>query len=375
MKILLTGGVTGGHFYPLIAVVERIEDIVAERKFLPPTIYFAAPDPYDAALLSEHDIIFKRIAAGKIRRYFSLRNFFDVFKTGWGIVTSVFHIFFLYPDVIFSKGGYSSFPPLLAARLFGIPVVIHESDAVPGRANLWAGKFARRIAVSYKDAARFFPEGKVAVTGNPVRKNIKTPAREGGHEFLKLDRTVPTVFFMGGSQGAQAINDAVLGALPELIPHVQIIHQTGKANFDDVSKTSRVILEKNSLGDRYKAFPYLNDVALRMAAGAANLIVSRAGSTIFEIAEWGVPSIMIPLPLSVGRDQMENAYAYARAGGSIVIEQQNLTPHVLTAEILRVLGDKPLMEKMRLGAREFTHGDAARTIAEEIIQIALSHEE
>lgn len=365
---------TGGHFYPLIAVVERIEDIVAERKLLPPALYYAAPAPFDERLLFEHDIIFKRITAGKLRRYFSVHNFFDSFKTLWGVFLSILHIFFFYPDVIFSKGGYASFPVLLAARLFRIPVVIHESDAAPGRVNLWAGKFAQKVAVSYPDAARFFPPEKTAVTGNPIRKAILTPAREGAREYLNLEGGVPLILILGGSQGAQAINEALLGALPELLPNAQIIHQTGAANFEDVEKTSRVILEKSAFAHRYKIFPYFNDIALRMSAGAADLVVSRAGSAIFEIAAWGTPSIMIPLPLSVGRDQTENAYSYARAGGCIVIEQHNLTPHVLASEILRVLKDEALLAKMRAGAKTFARTDAARTIAQELLTIALSHE-
>ncbi|HEY6021488.1 MAG TPA: glycosyltransferase, partial [Candidatus Paceibacterota bacterium] len=140
MKILFTGGVTGGHFYPIIAVAEAVNDEVRERKLIEPQLYFAAPDPYDNEMLLANNITFVKTSAGKIRNYFSILNFFDYFKTAWGVFRSVIRIFFLYPDVVFGKGGYGSFPTLLAAKLFRIPVVIHESDAEPGRVNKWAGK-------------------------------------------------------------------------------------------------------------------------------------------------------------------------------------------------------------------------------------------
>src|SRR5579872_4174613 len=125
MKILFTGGGTGGHFYPIIAVAEAINDEVRDRKLLEPELFFASPTPFDNEMLIANNITFVRTAAGKIRNYVSILNFFDYFKTGWGVLTSVLRIFFLFPDVVFGKGGYASFPTLLAARLFGIPVIIH----------------------------------------------------------------------------------------------------------------------------------------------------------------------------------------------------------------------------------------------------------
>src|SRR6185503_13157636 len=139
MKILFTSGGSGGHFYPLIAVAEAVNDLVREKKLLEPTLYYAAPDPYDKELLLANNIQFVPTAAGKLRRYFSLLNVIDLFKTGWGILGSMLRTFFIYPDVVFGKGGYASFPMLLAARVFRIPVVIHESDSVPGAVNKWAG--------------------------------------------------------------------------------------------------------------------------------------------------------------------------------------------------------------------------------------------
>ena len=374
MKILFTGGGTGGHFYPIIAVAEAIEDLVRSQKLIDPQLYYAAPDPYDREMLAAHNITFVRINAGKVRRYFSLLNIVDLVKTGWGIVRSLMTIFFIYPDVVFSKGGYASFPTLLAARLFDIPVIIHESDAVPGRVSLWSGKFARRIAVSYPEAASFFPKEKVAYTGNPVRKSSRLPAKEGAFEFLKLHATLPVLLVLGGSQGAVALNEAILSALPQLVESYQIIHQTGTANIADVEGRARIILGNTEYADRYKPFAYLNDLALRMSAGVASLVISRAGSTIFEIALWGTPSIIIPLPGAAEDHQTKNAFSYARAGACSVIEQNNLTPTVLRSEIERILGNKELTHRMSEAAKKFGRSDAAELIASALVEVGLSHE-
>jgi UDP-N-acetylglucosamine--N-acetylmuramyl-(pentapeptide) pyrophosphoryl-undecaprenol N-acetylglucosamine transferase len=374
MKILFTGGVTGGHFYPIIAVAEAIHDKVREEKILEPKLYFAAPDPYDREMLLANNIVFLPTAAGKLRRYFSILNFFDYFKTAWGIVSSVLRIFFVYPDVVFGKGGYGSFPTLLAARLFRIPVVIHESDAEPGRVNAWAGKFATKIAISYPQAAEYFPKDRVAFTGNPVRKSMMLPAREGMHEFLKLEHDVPVIYVTGGSQGAEAVNEAILAALPELVEKYQIIHQTGELNIKEVTQRARVALGDSAHKDRYRPFAYLNDQALRMTAGVAELVISRAGSTIFEIALWGIPSIIIPIPEPISHDQSKNSFAYARSGAAVVIEQANLTPHLLASEITRILGNKQLHSTMSTAARGFARADAASLVATALLNIGLSHE-
>jgi UDP-N-acetylglucosamine--N-acetylmuramyl-(pentapeptide) pyrophosphoryl-undecaprenol N-acetylglucosamine transferase len=376
MKILFTGGGTGGHFYPIIAIAEAIEDISREQHLVEPSLYYAAPDPYDRNQLQAHVITFVPTAAGKMRAYFSIMNFIDLFKTGWGIIRSVLRTFFLYPDVVFGKGGYASFPMLLAAKLFKIPVVIHESDAVPGRVNLWAGKFAAFIAISYDETAKYFPKDRVALTGVPVRKSALRPAGEGANEFLKLDSEVPTILVLGGSQGAMALNDAILGALPALLPKYQIVHQAGAGNIAEMEGRTKIILQNAQFKARYKPFGYLNDLAMKMAAGAAAVVVSRAGSTIFEIAAWGKPSILVPLPPDVAADdhQTKNAYAFARAGACSVIEQENLLPSVLVAEIDRIIEHPEVAKKMSETALHFARPDAAKIIAQKLLDIGLSHE-
>lgn len=378
MKIVFTGGGTGGHFYPIIAVAEEIAAICRERKLVMPDLYYFAPSPYDPKLLYEHNIEFRKAPAGKLRKYASVLNVIDMFKTGAGIIRAIFLLFSVYPDIVFSKGGYAAFPTVFAARILRVPVIIHDSDSVPGRVNLWSGKFAKRIALAYPDAAEYFktinPEA-VALVGNPVRKSVERPAGEGAANFLELDGNTPTLLFIGGSQGAQHLNEVLIDALPDLLERFQVIHQTGAKNFKDTSGTARVALEKHAHKDWYKPFPYLNDLAMRMAAGLSLLVVSRAGSGgIFEIAAWGRPAILIPLGENISRDQTHNAFAFARAGGALVIEENNLTPHVLVSEINRLFDHPELLKKMAEKSKGFYNPKAARIIAEELIDLALEHE-
>ena len=170
------------------------------------------------------------------------------------------------------------------------------------------------------------------------------------------------------------MNEVVLDALPALVERYNVVHQTGSANLEEVSGISGVILKNSRFGDRYRSFGLLNTLALRMTAGISSLVVSRAGSgTIFEIASWGIPSILIPIPTEISHDQTENAFSYARAGAAAVLEQKNLTPHLLAAEIDRIMGDESLRASMAAAAKAFARPQAAQKIASIIVETALEH--
>lgn len=374
MKIIFTGGGTGGHFYPIIAIVQSIQKIAKEKKIITPQMYFFGPAPYNPGLLYDYGVEYKKTVAGKARRYFSLLNFTDMFKTVWGIFSALFDVFDIYPDVVFGKGGYGSFPTLVAARILRIPVFLHESDSAPGRVNKWAGKFAYRVALSYKEAASYFKAEKTAYTGQPVIKERLNPIEDGAAEFFGFDQSVPTIFITAGSQGAEAINNAILDILPELVRDFQVIHQTGPANIGVIKETAAAILLENPHKNRYRPFGYLNDLEMSMAAGIANLVISRGGSTIFEIASWTKPSIVIPIAYSNENHQVKNAFAYAKAGACSVIQEENLRPNILIAEVRRIIENKELSDRMREGAKSFWKPGAADQIARELLSIALSHE-
>ncbi len=378
MTIVFTGGGSGGHFYPIIAIAEAIADITREEHLVAPKLYYLAPDAFDQNALFENGIAYIRIPAGKMRRYASLANVTDFFVTLGGVVSAFMALYRLYPDVVMSKGGYGSVPTVLAARILRIPVVIHESDAKPGRANMLAATFATKIAISFESAAKHFPDkvqGRIARTGIPIRKALTRLEATDAEKYLKLEPGIPTILIIGGSQGATRINDVVISALPDLVAFANVIHQTGNANFLGVSGVAKVVLAKTGHAGRYHPVNYLSETSLQRAASIASIIVSRAGATsIAEIGLWKRPAIIIPIPEEISHDQKTNAYAYARTGAAIVIEEANLTPHLLISEIHRVIDDPELSKQMAQSAAGFTDPDAARILAHEVLRIGLAHE-
>ena len=376
MKIVFTGGGTGGHFYPIIAVVEKVNQIIDKEKIIGAKLYFFSNDPYDKEVLVENGLIYEEVNAGKMRTYFSIRNFFDLFKVAVGILRAIVKLYSIYPDVVFGKGGYSSFPTIFAAKILGIPVIIHESDSAPGRVNMWAGKFAKRVAVSFKEAGVFFQNDKVAWTGHPIRTEIeKKASHDKAFEYFKLESNLPVILILGGSQGAELINQTILDALPMLVDDYQIIHQTGIKNYKGVLGRASVVLADNKNRSHYLPQAYLNPLAMKNASGAANLVISRAGSTLFEIASWGVPSILVPFTNSNADHSKKNAFAYARAGACEVVEEENMTANILNSEIAKIMKDKIHYDRMAKNATAFYKPNAAQEIAEEIVRIAISHEE
>jgi len=327
--------------------------------------------------LYDNNIEYKKTSSGKIRRYFSLLNFIDFFKIITGVVSSTIDVFNIYPDVVFGKGGFGSFPTLMAARLLRIPVIIHESDTVPGRVNKWAGKFAHAVAVSYPETAKFFPhQDKVAYTGQPVQRELlQAEGKKEGSAFWEIEENIPTILVFGGSLGAEKINNIILDALPELLSHYQVIHQTGERNIEVVSETTSAILLNNPHKIRYKKKGFLTLLEQKMAAGAADLVVTRAGSALFEVASWGKAAIVIPITKSNDDHQVKNAFSYAASGAGEVIKEANLTPNVLSSEIKRILETPEVKSKMEQSAKAFFKPDADIAIAKEILQITLSHEE
>ncbi|MGM0482776.1 MAG: UDP-N-acetylglucosamine--N-acetylmuramyl-(pentapeptide) pyrophosphoryl-undecaprenol N-acetylglucosamine transferase, partial [Patescibacteria group bacterium] len=285
-------------------------------------------------------------------------------------------ILYIYPDVVFGKGGYSSFPTLLAARIFRIPVIIHESDSVPGRVNVWAGKFAQKVFISFPEAVKYFPEEKTIVSGRPIPEEIIDPKEaRGSKEFLHMhDENVPVILVLGGSQGSDAINSVLIESIDKLVDKYYIIHQTGKDHINAVKVTSDQILNDSEYARRYLPFDYFDLEGMKRVAYLADLVISRAGSTLFEIAAWGKPSILVPYTYAHGNHQYYNAFSYARTGACRVIEEPNFSPSLLIMEIDNILGDPETKEEMSRAAKAFHKPEAARRIAVFLSEIGISHE-
>lgn len=367
MKIVLTGA-GGGHFYPLIAVAERIRKESFVQKLEQPDLFFFSDKPYDEDALYSIGCKFIQTPAGKLLLYPSFETITGIFTTFRGCLIALVKLYTIYPDVVFAKGGYASFPTLFAARVLSIPVVVHESDTVPGRTTLWAGKFAARIALSYQEAAPLYPVGRTAFTGQPIRDAILPPY---GYirTYEKKDR--PTILVFGGSQGSQVINAAIIEALPILLNSYDIVHQTGKENSEEIKILSEKVISSHPFKDRYYCEGFI-DVALFYPK--VDLVITRAGSSMFEMAVWQLPMIVIPIPETISRDQKTNAYTMASHRIAIVLEENNLGQTVLSATISRILDQEEVYNSMIKEASFFdTSLSAASVIAREIIRIGLSH--
>jgi UDP-N-acetylglucosamine--N-acetylmuramyl-(pentapeptide) pyrophosphoryl-undecaprenol N-acetylglucosamine transferase len=372
MRIVLVGGGTGGHFYPLIAIAEAIRD--RDQALVKQTeLYYIGPEEYDRESLAQLNIKYTFCPAGKVRRYFSPLNFFDSFKTFVGIVIACKKLYWLYPDVVMSKGGYTSIPVVLAAWFLKIPIVIHESDATPGRANKIGSHFARYIGISFANTADYFDNKKTALIGIPIRKifNANNPRAK---EILNVSSDKQIVFVTGGSSGAERINNLILDSLDELLPNYTLIHQAGEKHVDNVIKSAGSLIIDRNLLDRYFVFGHMTGEQFAAAQHSADIIISRAGSgTIAEISIMGKPSILIPIPEDISHDQRSNAYAYAKQGGAIVIEEKNLSDSLLTAQITEILTDKNLYNQMAASAKTFTQPDSAYRLADTLLGIASEH--
>lgn len=363
MKILFTGGGTGGHIFPIIAIVRELRKISKEKLEF---FYIGPRDEFGEIFLSQEDIKPKWILAGKFRRYVNLKSIFenliDLLKIPIGIIQAFFYIFFLAPDLIFSKGGYGSIPAVISGWILRVPIFLHESDIFPGLANRFLSKFALEIFVSFPKTF-YFPQEKMILVGNPIRREILEGSKEEGIEFFKLTGKKPVILILGGSQGAQRINDRVLEILNDLLENFEIIHQTGQKNFKEVEAEAEAILKKE-LKPFYHPFPFLKEEQLKRAYAVANLIVARAGSgTIFEIAAWGKPSILIPLPEAAQEHQLKNAYSFAQNGAAIVLEEENFTARFFLEKLKFLFSNPEKLKEMGQKAEDFSKPFAAKIIA------------
>ena len=373
MRIVFTGGGTGGHFYPMLAVAAEVRRQATDARLVELDFFYFGSDRYRPDLIDAAGLKFRRIFAGKRRSYFSIQNIFDPFKTLIGIAQALWYMLSIVPDVVFSKGGFDSFPTLFAARLFRIPVVIHESDAVPGRVNRWAGRWADRVAVGFAEAAHHFPAERVAYTGIPLRAETLKEDREGARQYFGIFSDRPVLFITGASQGAKIINDTVVEILDQLLERFEVIHQVGAAHVEEMRYITAPILREKGEAFYHMAGSLEAD-QMSGAYALANIVVARASaSTMAEIAAWGKPAILIPLAIAAQQHQKKNAYIYATAGAGIFIDEENLTPAVLIHEIKRFIDEPERMRSMAEAAKKFARRDAAQAIAAEVLRLG-SHE-
>ena len=336
-------------------------------------MYLGPKDDFAAVLLSQEGVIVKTIFAGKVRRYFGILSFFQnlvdiLFKIPVGFFQSFFYLLFIFPDLIFSKGGYGSLPVVFAGWLFTVPIFLHESDTSPGMANRIMKRFAIEIFVSFPiEKTENFSSQKMISAGNPIRSELLGGNREEAKKLLNFVGGKPAILVLGGSQGSQRINDILLLILPEILKDFELFHQTGMNNFKSVSAEAKVVADENLL-KYYHPFPFLKEEELKQAFVLADLIISRSGSgSIFEIAASGKPAVLVPLPESAQNHQIKNAYTYAKTQAGIVIEESNLTPHFFLERIKYLFSRPQKLKEMAEQALAFSRPKSAKIIAEYMV--------
>ena len=312
-KIILTGGGSAGHVTPNLALLPQLlaEGIEVH--------YIGTADGIERTILSERkDVTYHIISSGKLRRYFSWKNFTDPFRVMRGLFQARRVMREVKPAAVFSKGGFVSVPVVIAAHGKHIPVVTHESDYTPGLANKINAKFVERICVTFEHTLAHVG-AKGVHTGTPIRPELYQGDKERGLAFLGFDDKKPVLLIMGGSLGASVVNDAVRAALPKLLISYDIVHLCGKGKVEE---------QLNQPG--YRQFEYVNE-ALPDVLAATDVVVSRAGANaVFEFLALSKPALLIPLPRSASRgDQILNAGYFARKGFAMVLEQESLTPETL----------------------------------------------
>lgn len=334
MHLLISGGGTGGHIYPGIAIAQGMLEIN-------PTIqlsYVGKKGGLEESIVQKSGlpIRFYGISAQGISRKISVSIFSTMYKNFVGFREATKILKSIRPKVVFGTGGYVSASTLFAAQLKGIPTLILEQNLVPGLANKYLGKKATAIALSFPETAKYFTKNNVVVTGTPVRLNLQNLDKQESRKFFKLEPELPTLLVFGGSQGAVAINRAVLGMVQVLEQKkitLQIILQTGKKTYDEIVEKSK------DLKMKIIVLPYIDDMA--KAYAAADLVISRAGAiSIAETTVCGLPAILIPYPYATANHQEKNARILEQHGAAKVILESELNAEKL-AELIIILIRQP----------------------------------
>ena len=319
-KIVLTGGGTAGHVTPNLALIPRLKADGWEIH------YIGAANSAEETLISQVEgVSFHTVSVGKLRRYFDVKNFSDPFRVikGVGQATGIIHK--IKPNVVFSKGGFVSVPVVYGAKLNGVPVVSHESDMTPGLANKLCLPFTKVQCCTFPEAVKY-AKGKGVHTGSPIRPEILRGSKEGGIRRYGLNHSRPVLMVMGGSSGAQAINQVVWNSLPRLTESFQVLHLCGKGNLSGEADGT----------PNYTQVEYLNE---EMADAYA---CARAGSnSLCEILAVRKPALLIPYPKGASRgDQLLNAESFRAQGFSYVLQQEDMTPEALVKGIEKLYHDR-----------------------------------
>ncbi len=361
-RVVVTGGGTGGHIYPALAIAQGLEEAVGAK-----ITYLGGANSLESRLAAEKGYPFIAIPCRGLAGA-SLATLRAAWINLKGKRRAKGYLRQLRPDVVIGTGGYAAAPVMLAAAALHIPTLIHEQNAVPGKANKLISRHADRVCLTFDAAKKHFPpQAHTVLTGLPVRPEILTASREEGRQALGLAPDAPVLLVTGGSQGAQAINEAMEGAVAQLLAAGwQVLHITGPKNFAMVEENLRQagVLDQQGLF----LLPYLD--RMEYALAAADLVLARAGASFLaEVLCRGLPSVLVPYPYAAGNHQEENARSLEQAGAAIVIENSVLKPQTLLDALLPLMGDPERLLQMSAAACGLAVPEALSRIIETALAI------
>jgi len=371
MRVLVSGGGTGGHIYPALAVAMQLrEEYQAEILFL------GSDDGLETEIVPAAGFRLATIKAGKLRRYISWETITGVMRVPVGMVEAINLVGQFRPGVAFTSGGYVAVPAGLAARFERVPLLMHQQDVPPNLSNRLVAPLATRISVAFADSLAYFPARKTLQLGNPLRQAMldvrQTPPQEA-RRALGFERQEPLLLVTGGSQGARHLNQTVGKALPDLLAHCQVLQISGNALYNETRELCESVLaaQDEAVRRRYRLVAYLNE-EMPLALQAADLVLCRSGaSTLSELAALGKPSILVPLPPAIGSSPQEaNAEMFGRNQAARVMKDGDLKPQVLVENVTSILASSTLLEAMSNAASSFAKPQATQEIAAEIVKIA-----
>jgi len=370
MRILISGGGTGGHIYPALAVASELRD-----RYGAELLFIGDEHGLETRIVPEAGIPFAAISAGKLRRYLSLRTFTDLGRIPVGMQQAYQIVKRFQPDAAFTSGGYVSVPAGMAARLAHAPLVMHQQDVSPNLANRLLTPVATRITVSFAASQRYFPADKTILAGNPVREEVLRAARLDpmrARQGFGLKSALPIVLVTGGSQGARRLNQVMAAALPRLLARCQVLHVSGELTYEATrAQAARALADAPELRDRYALFPYLK-TEMPQALAACDIALCRSGAaTLAELSIIGRPSVLVPLPPGfTGSPQAVNAAMFEQAGAAVSILDRDLTPARAVELLEPLLSDANRRIQMSVAARKLGRPTAARDLADLVAGLA-----
>ena len=380
IKLLITGGGTGGHVSPALATIQAVQARAAGADWTPEFQYVGSKHGVEQGLVEAVGIPFVGIESGKLRRAASVRglltvkNLTDGLRVPLGIGQAIAEVRRFKPDAVLATGGYVSVPTVVAAGLLRRPVLIHEQTVQIGLANKIAARFASRIALTFEGAAQELPPGlrsKTFVTGNPVRQAIFGGDKARAVERFGFDASedyLLTVYVTGGALGAKSINAAVEAVLPELLERCRVVHQCGRSESEQFTAVKNRL--PPNLAGRYFVIPFVGDEIADIFA-LCDLIVGRSGAgTVTEAAAVGKPALFIPLVPTGGDEQTRNAKRSADAGAAVVLPSGDLTGPRLLSEITALLADPARLTAMGQAALTLAAPNAAFDLADALLALA-----